>query len=102
MKRVMLCLILSLVLTSVFPGGMITVAAADQLQGKIKDVDTQEKSLVIGLKDQDKVVYLDQNAQILNGAQAVGIEALKVGMLVSIEAVLKEGELFAGKIVISN
>ena len=99
MKRISLLLILAFVCTMTLAGNVLTASASGPIVGKIKDVDTQEKSLVIGLKDQDQVVYLDQNSQITKEGQSLGLDGLKVGMLVSMATAvrnssLKQTELF--------
>ncbi len=101
MKRVILFIALTFVLNAILPGAVMMANGAETVIGKIKDVDAQEQSLVVGLKDQDKVIYLDSQTQIVKGGQPASFGDLKVGMLVSIDATVKDGDSFAQKVTIT-
>ena len=101
MKRVILLITVFFALTIFSQVSVSVVTAANMLSGKIKDVDIQEQSLVIGLKEQDKVVYLDSQTKIVKNGQSASLANLKVGMLVSINTITKDGETLAKNITIS-
>ncbi len=101
MKHIILLIAFAFALNTLIPGTVITANGAETANGKIKDVDTQEQSLVVGLKDQDKVIYLDSKTQIIKGGQSASFGDLKVGMLVSLSITVKDGDSFAQKVTIT-
>jgi hypothetical protein len=65
--------------------GQITLQAGETSQkitGKIKDVDLDEKSVVVGTPDGDKVFYIETGSQIKKGTEAITIKELKIGIVI--------------------
>ena len=53
--------------------------------GKVKDVDLDEKSIVVGTQDGDKVFYIENNSQIKQGGQTKTLKDISIGMVVEIK-----------------
>ena len=53
--------------------------------GKVKDVDMDEKSIVVGTPDGDKVFYIEKDSQIKQGGNAKTLKDVSIGMVVEIK-----------------
>jgi hypothetical protein len=63
----------------------IDLQAGDTTQkitGKIKDVDLEEKSVVVGTPDGDMVFYIETGSQIKKGTETITIKDLKIGIVI--------------------
>ncbi len=67
--------------------GLVSAHAADSAQkltGKVKDVDLNERSVVVGGPSGDIVVYMESGSKITMGAQAKSLKDVKVGSVIEV------------------
>ncbi len=70
--------------------GLVAAHAADSAQkitGKVKDVDLDEQSVVVGGPGGDIVVYMESGSKITMGGQAKTLKDVKVGGVVEVDYV---------------
>ncbi len=80
-------LLLTCILSAFIILGLCSPLAADaagKLTGKVKDVDLDEQSVVVGGPGGDIVVYLESKSKIMMGAQAKSLKDVKVGSVVEV------------------
>ncbi len=67
--------------------GQLPALAGNTLDvtGKVKDVDLDEKSIVVGTEDGDKVFYIEKNSQIKQGGKNKKLKDISIGMVVEIK-----------------
>ncbi len=71
--------------------GLCSAQAAVKLTGKVKDVDVDEQSLVVGDSSGDIVVYLESGSKIKRGSQTKSLKDIKVGSIIEV-SYIKTGE----------
>lgn len=73
-------------ITVVFIIGQLPLQAGgtETVTGKVKDVDMDEKSLVLGTTAGDKVFYLEKNSQIKQGSQNKSLGDISIGMVLEV------------------
>jgi len=66
--------------------GQLPVYAKDTLSitGKVKDVDLDDKSIVLGTETGDQVFYIEETTQILSGKTAKELKDITIGMVIEI------------------
>jgi len=67
--------------------GQLPVYAGDVLSatGKVKDVDLNEKSIVLGMEDGDKIFYFDSSSQIKMGKKNKQLKDVSIGMVLEVK-----------------
>ena len=67
--------------------GSLPVYAGDVLSatGKVKDVDLNEKSIVLGMEDGDKIFYLDSSSKIKMGKKNKQLKDVSIGMVLEVK-----------------
>ena len=85
--------VISIVIMAIFMAGQLPVYAGDVLNatGKVKDVDLDEKSIVLGMEDGDQVFYLDSNSQVKMGQKNKQLKDVSIGMVLEVKYV-KSGD----------
>lgn len=53
--------------------------------GKVKDVDLEDKSLVIGMESSDQVFYIEDSSKIHMNSQKMELKDVQIGMVVEIQ-----------------
>ncbi len=81
--------------------GVCSAYAADKLTGKVKDVDLDEQSVVVGGPGGDIVVYMEGSSKILKGGQAKTLKDIKVGSVIEVNFVKSGADKVVQRIVIS-
>lgn len=63
------------------------ILAGDTLDatGKVKDVDLEENSIVVGTPDGDQVFYIEKDSQINQGGKSKTLNDISVGTVVEIK-----------------
>ncbi len=84
-------LFLTCILTMFIILGLCSAQAAVKLTGKVKDVDVDEQSLVVGDSNGDIIVYLESSSKIKMGSQAKSLKDIKVGSVIEV-SYIKTGE----------
>ncbi len=80
-------LFLTCILSAFIILGLCSVQAADSAQkltGKVKDVDLDEQSVVVGGPSGDIVVYMESKSRIVMGGKAKSLKDVKVGSVVEV------------------
>ncbi len=79
--------VISILIIAIFIAGQLPVYAGDVLSatGKVKDVDLDEKSIVLGTKDGDKIFYLDSSTQIKRGKKNKQLKDVSIGMVLEVK-----------------
>jgi hypothetical protein len=79
--------VISILIMAIFMAGQLPIYAGDVLNaaGKVKDVDLDEKSIVLGIEDGDKVFYLDSNSQIKMGKENKQLKDVGIGMVLEVK-----------------
>ncbi len=80
-----------------------TVMADDpsgKITGKVKDVDMDEHSVIVGDSGKDVVVYIEKNTQIQQGTNKKALGDIKVGAIIEIKYIKVEDDLIAQSISI--
>ncbi len=79
--------VISILIIAIFMAGQLPVYAGDVLSatGKVKDVDLDEKSIVLGTKDGDKIFYLDSSTQIKRGKKNKQLKDVSIGMVLEVK-----------------
>lgn len=80
-------LFLSCIITMSIILGLCSAQAAVKMTGKVKDVDINEQSLVVGDSGGDIVVYLESGSQIKMGDQTKSLKDIKVGSIIEVNYV---------------
>ena len=85
--------VISILIMALFMAGQLPVYAGDVLNatGKVKDVDLDEKSIVLGMEDGDQVFYLDSNSQIKMGNKNKQLKDISIGMVLEV-TYIKSGD----------
>ncbi len=85
--------VISILIMALFMAGQVPVCAGDVLTatGKVKDVDLDEKSIVLGMEDGDQVFYLESNSQIKMGNKNKQLKDVSIGMVLEI-TYIKSGD----------
>ena len=85
--------VISILIMALFMAGQLPVYAGDVLTatGKVKDVDLDEKSIVLGMEDGDQVFYLDSNSQIKMGNKNKQLKDISIGMVLEV-TYIKSGD----------
>lgn len=85
--------VISILIMAIFMAGQLPVYAGDVLNttGKVKDVDLDEKSIVLGMEGGDQVFYLDSNSQIKMGNKNKQLKDISIGMVLEI-TYIKSGD----------
>ncbi len=84
--------------------GLCSAPAADSAQtltGKVKDVDLDEQSVVVGGPGGDIVVYMESNSKVMMGGQAKSLKDVKVGSVVEVAFVKSGTEKVVQSIILS-
>ena len=79
--------VISILIMVIFMAGQLPVYAGDVLNatGKVKDVDLDEKSIVLGMEDGDKIFYLDSGFQIKMGKKNKQLKDISIGMVLEVK-----------------
>ncbi len=81
--------------------GVCSAYAADKLTGKVKDVDLDEQSVVVGGPGGDIVVYVESSSKIMKGGKAMSLKDVKVGSVVDLTFVKSGSDNVVQSIVLS-
>ncbi len=71
-----------------------------KITGKVKDVDLDEQSLIVGDSGKDAVVYIESDTQIQKGAEKKVLGDITVGTIVEINYIKAEDDMIAKSISI--
>lgn len=79
--------VISILIIVIFMAGQLPVYAGDVLSatGKVKDVDLNEKSIVLGMEDGDKIFYLDSSSKIKMGKKNKQLKDVGIGMVLEVK-----------------
>ncbi|MBW2251026.1 MAG: hypothetical protein JRF60_10450 [Deltaproteobacteria bacterium] len=79
--------VISILIIVIFMVGQLPVYAGDVLSatGKVKDVDLNEKSIVLGMEDGDKIFYFDSSSQIKMGKKNKQLKDVSIGMVLEVK-----------------
>jgi hypothetical protein len=79
--------VISILIMVIFMVGSLPVYAGDVLSatGKVKDVDLNEKSIVLGMEDGDKIFYLDSSSKIKMGKKKKQLKDVSIGMVLEVK-----------------
>ena len=64
---------------SLYAGNTLTIT------GKVKDVGLEDKSLVLGMGDEDQIFYMDENTQIIMDQKTKALEDISIGDVIEIQ-----------------
>ena len=65
-----------------------------QISGKVKNVDTDERSLVVGAPHKDILIFIDDNSRLLKGGQPIELNLITVGSIVEVQYSEAGGDMF--------
>ena len=79
--------VISILIIAIFMAGQLPIYAGDVLSatGKVKDVDLDEKSIVLGMEDGDKIFYLDSGSQIKMCKKNKQLKDVSIGMVLEVK-----------------
>ena len=95
---------LPLVLVAVFCVVAVPAAVAAEgtasITGKVKDVDLQEKSVVVGSPGGDMVVYIEDGTKITSAGETKSLADISVGMVVKVAYAMAGEDRIAGSVTL--
>lgn len=85
--------VISILIMVIFMAGQLPIYAGGVLNatGKVKDVDLDEQSIVLGVEGGDKIFYLDSTSQIKMGKKNKRLKDVSIGMVLEVKY-LKSGD----------
>ncbi len=72
----------------------------EKMTGKVKDIDLEEHSVIVGSSEKDAVVYIESNTLIQQGNEKKALGDVKVGTIVEIQYITVEDDLIAQSVLI--
>ncbi len=74
--------------------------SSEKITGKVKDVDLDEQSVIVGASGKDSVIYVEKSTQIKQGTENKSLADIKVGIVVEINFKKTGDDLIAQSISI--
>ncbi len=82
------------------PSTLMADDPPEKITGKVKDVDMDEQSVIVGDSGKDVVVYIEGSTHIQQGADKKTLGDIKVGAIIEIKYIKVEEDLIAKAISI--
>lgn len=95
MRKLVLVSVVSILTLICLSSVLVAADGTRQVSGKVKEVDLQERSIVVGSGEADLLIYLDDATSVLVDGNKGNLSDVKVGTVIVVDCVLTGEDIIA-------